>query len=149
MRHIGFHEIDTIIYFSKSFLVIKQGVVLVNGTYREGSFLCQYLFMGRAFGVPLLSFTLVRRCVSMLCVCLCLWRSVQCVVCVFVSMAMCQCVRAHLCKSVQCVVCVFVSMAMCQCVRAHLCKSVQCVMCVSVSMGLCECIHVRIHVTVP
>ena len=51
-------------------------------------------------------------------------------------------------RRVQCVVCVFVSMAMCQCVRAHLCKSVQCVMCVFVSTGLCECIHVRIHVTV-
>ena len=79
MRHIGFHEIDTIIYFSKSFLVIKQGVVLVSVTYREGSFLRQYLFMGRAFGVPLLSFTLVRRCVSMLCVCLCLWLFCVCV----------------------------------------------------------------------
>ena len=49
----------------------------------------------------------------------------------------------------QCVMCVFVSMAMRECVRVHLCKSVQCVMCVFVSMGLCECGHVRIHVTVP
>ena len=81
--------------------------------------------------------------------CLLTGRRVQCVVCVYVFMAMCQCVRAHLCKSVQCVVCVFVSMAMCQCVRVHLCKSVQCVMCVFVSMGLRECVHVRIHVTVP
>ena len=42
--------------------------------------------------------------------CLLTGRRVQCVVCVFVSMAMCQCVRVHLCKSVQCVMCVFVSM---------------------------------------
>ena len=112
MRHIGFHEIDTSIYFSKSFLVIKQGVVLVSVTYREGSFLRQYLFMGRAFGVRFQA--------------------------LFTHWTVCQCV-----------VCVFVSMAMCQCVRAHLCKSVQCVMCVFVSMGLRECVHVRAHVTVP
>ena len=51
---------------------------------------------------------LVNRCVSMLCVCLCLW------------FVLCECVRVHLCKSVQCVMCVFVSMGLCECVHVRI-----------------------------